>query len=137
MPSKKDIDRTPDPIDRHVGNRVRARRIVLGMSQSELADVVGVSFQQIQKYERGDNRISPSKLWRFGRHMGVPVEWFFMDMPLERGEPAMSDGLPEDRALLELAREWPAFSKEAKALLLKLGRDISRVQRFVEDRQAA
>lgn len=72
---------TPRPVDIHVGARVRLRRTLLGMSQEKLGEAVGLTFQQIQKYERGANRIGASRLWEFSRILDVPVSFFFDDMP--------------------------------------------------------
>jgi transcriptional regulator with XRE-family HTH domain len=67
----------PDPIDAHVGARLRARRILLGLSQSALAAKLGVTFQQVQKYERGANRLSASQLWRAAEALQVELSFFF------------------------------------------------------------
>ncbi len=67
----------PRPVDVHVGGRVRDRRTLIGMSQTELGKHVGLTFQQIQKYERGMNRIAASRLWRFSLVLGRPISWFF------------------------------------------------------------
>ncbi len=67
----------PNPIDIHVGKRLRARRIFLGMSQDDLAKKVGITFQQLQKYERGTNRVSASRLYLLSRVLDVPVDFFF------------------------------------------------------------
>ncbi len=75
----------PNPIDIHVGSRVRLRRTLLGMSQERLADAVGLTFQQIQKYERGTNRIGSSRLYQFAQVLDVPVSFFFDGMPSESG----------------------------------------------------
>ncbi len=72
---------TPHPVDVHIGARVRQRRTLLGMSQTKLGDRLGVSFQQMQKYERGSNRISASRLFALTRVFDVPIEFFFDDMP--------------------------------------------------------
>jgi transcriptional regulator with XRE-family HTH domain len=72
---------TPNPIDVHVGGRVRLRRTLLGMSQEKLGDALGLTFQQIQKYERGANRIGSSRLYELSRVLDVPVSFFFDDMP--------------------------------------------------------
>jgi transcriptional regulator with XRE-family HTH domain len=64
-------------IDRQVGARLRERRLLLGMSQQQLAYALGVTFQQVQKYENGTNRISASRLWDISRRLDVPIEWFF------------------------------------------------------------
>ena len=73
----------PNPIDVHVGNRVRLRRHLLGMSQEKLAKAVGLSFQQIQKYESGVNRVGASRLFHLGRALDVPVSFFFEDLSPE------------------------------------------------------
>lgn len=77
MDDSRKIAHTPNPIDLHVGARVRMRRKFLGKSQSELADALGLTFQQVQKYERGFNRISASKLYDTARVLLVPVGYFF------------------------------------------------------------
>lgn len=71
----------PDPVDIHVGGRVRLRRTLLGLSQDKLARAIGVSFQQLQKYERGTNRISASRLYALSKVLGVGISWFFEDAP--------------------------------------------------------
>lgn len=70
----------PNPIDVHVGNRIKLRRNILGMSQEKLASSIGLTFQQVQKYERGRNRISASRLWDFAKILGVQVSFFFEEM---------------------------------------------------------
>jgi len=74
---------TPNPVDVHVGGRVRLRRTLLGISQERLGDAVGLTFQQIQKYERGANRIGASRIYELSRILDVPVSFFFEDMPDE------------------------------------------------------
>ncbi len=69
--------RSPNPVDLHVGTRVRLRRQVLKMSQEKLGDQLGVTFQQIQKYERGANRVGASRLWRMSQVLDVPVSFFY------------------------------------------------------------
>ena len=69
----------PRKIDIHVGQRVRQRRVLCGLSQTELANAIGLTFQQLQKYERGMNRISASKLWQISQVLDVPVQWFFKE----------------------------------------------------------
>ncbi|WP_299440454.1 helix-turn-helix transcriptional regulator [uncultured Rhodospira sp.] len=73
----------PDPIDVHVGQRMRLRRTMLGKSQDQMARALGVSFQQVQKYERGTNRISASRLFDVSRFLDVPVSYFFEDLTRE------------------------------------------------------
>ena len=72
---------TPNPVDVHVGSRLRLRRTLLGISQEKLGDAVGLTFQQIQKYERGANRIGASRLYELSRILDVPISFFFDDMP--------------------------------------------------------
>ncbi len=71
----------PNPVDVHVGARLRVRRTLLGMSQTTLGEAIGVTFQQMQKYEKGTNRISASRLFDLLRVLDVPLEYFFDDMP--------------------------------------------------------
>lgn len=73
----EDESKIPDPIDVHVGHRVRARRKMLGLSQTQLGKELGVTFQQVQKYERGMNRIGSSRLFRIAGALDVPVSYFF------------------------------------------------------------
>lgn len=73
----------PHPVDVHVGSRVRMRRTLLGMSQEKLGDALGLTFQQVQKYERGANRVGASRLFEISRILDVPVSFFFEDMPSE------------------------------------------------------
>src|ERR1700722_3677384 len=71
----------PNPIDVHVGSRVRLRRTLLGMSQEKLGNAIGLTFQQVQKYERGANRIGASRLYDLSHVLDVPVSYFFEEMP--------------------------------------------------------
>ena len=75
----------PNPIDIHVGSRIRLRRTMLGMSQEKLGEALGLTFQQIQKYERGVNRIGASRLFDLARVLDVPIGFFFDDMSPELG----------------------------------------------------
>jgi transcriptional regulator with XRE-family HTH domain len=75
------MNKTPNPIDRHVGARVRMRRLMVGLSQSKLADALDVTFQQVQKYEKGANRIGASRLQHLARVLDVPPSFFFEGAP--------------------------------------------------------
>ena len=77
MTIEKDATRVPNPVDVHVGLQVRLRRKQLKISQEKLADALGLTFQQVQKYERGSNRISASKLYEIARTLKVSIAWFF------------------------------------------------------------
>jgi transcriptional regulator with XRE-family HTH domain len=91
---------TPDPIDVYVGKRLRIRRKELGLTQERLADKLSLTFQQIQKYERGTNRISASKLYRAAMVLGVGPEWFFNGLPTApAGGAAVAS--PEMQSLLD------------------------------------
>jgi transcriptional regulator with XRE-family HTH domain len=74
-------DGRPSPIDVHVGSRIRLRRTLLAMSQERLGDALGLTFQQVQKYERGVNRVGASRLFDLSRVLDVPISFFFDDMP--------------------------------------------------------
>jgi transcriptional regulator with XRE-family HTH domain len=78
----------PNPIDIHVGSRIRLRRTMIGMSQEKLGESLGITFQQIQKYEKGTNRVGASRLQNISSILNVPVSFFFEDAPGHDGEPA-------------------------------------------------
>lgn len=82
------MKKAPDPVDRHVGHRVRVRRLLVGVSQEKLGDALGVTFQQIQKYEKGTNRISASRLRQIADMLGVPVSFFYEGAPRQDGTPS-------------------------------------------------
>lgn len=89
LPSPHTLSRRgegPNPIDIHVGSRLRLRRTLLGLSQEKLGEAVGITFQQLQKYERGSNRISASRLYNLSQVLGVPVSFFFDDLPVGHGD---------------------------------------------------
>jgi transcriptional regulator with XRE-family HTH domain len=79
--------KAPNPIDKHVGSRVRMRRMMLGMSQEKLGDALGLTFQQVQKYEKGTNRIGASRLQQISNILQVPVAFFFEGAPHLPGTP--------------------------------------------------
>jgi transcriptional regulator with XRE-family HTH domain len=78
--------KSPNPIDKHVGSRVRMRRMMLGMSQEKLGDALGLTFQQVQKYEKGTNRIGASRLQQISHILQVPVAFFFEGAPNLAGQ---------------------------------------------------
>ncbi len=110
----------PDPIDIHVGSRVRLRRTLLGMSQEKLGRALGLTFQQIQKYERGANRIGSSRLYKLSRIMDVPVSFFFEEMPDETASRA--------RALREKTGETFKTEQLSKRETLELVRAYYRIE---------
>ncbi len=95
--------------DRHVGARIRERRITLGLSQQQLAQLIGVTYQQAHKYERGLNRISAGRLYDIAQVLNVPISWFFEGLSTEVAVVEMS---PRQRMCLELARNFAAIDNE-------------------------
>jgi len=103
----------PNPVDVHVGGRVRLRRTLLGMSQEKLGDAIGLTFQQVQKYERGANRIGASRLYDLSRVLDVPVSYFFEEFG-DSAAVASNEASPESyqanpmmkRETLELVRAY-------------------------------
>ncbi len=104
----------PSPVDMHVGARIRMRRKVLGYSQQTLANALGLTFQQVQKYERGTNRVSASKLHQIGQFLGVPVAYFFEGLPQP---PTVAEGVAGDA----VDREVQAFVATSQGLELVVG----------------
>src|SRR3984893_11079300 len=88
------VKKAPNPIDKHVGSRVRMRRMMLGMSQEKLGDALDLTFQQVQKYEKGTNRISASRLQGISQILQVPVEFFFEGSSRARGQHSAQRGAP-------------------------------------------
>lgn len=87
-------DKGPNPVDVHVGKRLRARRVMMGLSQGALAKSVGLTFQQVQKYERGLNRMGASRLFTLSKVLNVPVAYFFTGV---EGDAPEDDGFAEDK----------------------------------------
>ena len=86
--------KAPNPVDRHVGGRVRMRRMMLAMSQEKLGEALGLSFQQVQKYEKGTNRIGASRLQQISQILQVPVSFFFEDAPNVNARPHGAQDAP-------------------------------------------
>ena len=105
--ARRSPGRTQD-IDRHVGARVRERRIMLGLTQQQLADLIGVTYQQAHKYERGINRVSAGRLYEIAQVLSVPVGYFFEGL---QGEAARAVS-PRERMCLELARNFAQIPNE-------------------------
>ena len=91
--------KAPNPVDKYVGSRVRMRRIMLGMSQEKLGEALGLTFQQVQKYEKGSNRISASRLFYAAKILGVPVQAFFEDLPGTEGDTGFSEPSEENSVM--------------------------------------
>ncbi len=99
----------PEPVDVHVGIRVRLRRTLLGMSQTDIADALGLTFQQVQKYENGKNRIAASRLYQLSRILDVPVGYFFEGLE-GMAAARSSDDVMAKRETLELVRAYYRIS---------------------------
>ncbi len=104
------MKKKPNPVDVHVGGRVRMRRILINLSQEKLGDRLGLTFQQVQKYEKGSNRISASRLWQMAQILGVPVAFFFDDLPKEatRQQPGFGESAGEG-ALMDFLSSTEGF----------------------------
>src|SRR6202047_4069010 len=106
-PPRRSSGRTQD-VDRYVGARIRERRIMLGLTQQQLADLIGVTYQQAHKYERGINRVSAGRLFEVAQVLSVPVNYFFDGLDQENDR-AIS---PRERMCLELARNFAQIPNE-------------------------
>ena len=132
--------RAPNPIDTHVGSRVRMRRMMLGMSQSALGDGLGITFQQVQKYEKGTNRMGASRLQHISHILQVPVPFFFEGAPHLPGQSegngaapspayvseflATSDGLALTKAFMRIKK--PSVRRRIVALVEEIAGDDLR-----------
>ncbi|HEY7549805.1 MAG TPA: helix-turn-helix transcriptional regulator [Hyphomicrobiaceae bacterium] len=99
--------RRANPIDIHVGSRVRFRRMLLGMSQEKLGEKLGLTFQQVQKYEKGINRIGASRLFDLAQVLGVAVQFFYEEAPVPEARPMTADGVsdgPDEHSIVEFLR---------------------------------
>jgi len=129
---KRYIVHMPHIVDVHVGKRIRQRRWLIGMTQQKLAELVGIKFQQIQKYETGANRVSASRLWDIGEAMGVPVAFFFEGIKDEapREENAVGDtprDMLSDKEAMDLVRTYYAIPENQRRRLFELARVLSDV----------
>lgn len=135
-----DPEKFPNPVDLHVGGRVRMRRKMLGVSQERLAEALGLTFQQVQKYERGANRISASKLYDIARFLSAPISYFFEGLTdPSHGADAQHDATSEQHVHgflmtsegLELAAAFPRIGRS------KLRRRILDLVRALSDEDEA
>lgn len=125
---------TPHTVDAHVGSRIRTRRKLRGLGQVALAQRIGVTFQQIQKYEMGANRVSASKLYDIARALQTPVAWFFEGLNLSQNDDDLEGELSElavvDTFLrtpegVELVRFFPRLSSRERRGLIALVREVA------------
>jgi len=121
----------PHPVDVHVGKHIRHRRWLVGMTQQNLAERVGIKFQQIQKYETGANRVSASRLWNIADALGVEISFFFEGLESESSEKSGADGVPADlmgdKEALDLVRSYYAIPENQRRRLFELARVLSDV----------
>ena len=118
------------PVDVHVGKRVRHRRWMVGMTQQQLAEKVGIKFQQIQKDETGMNRVSASRLWDIAAALSVPVSFFFEGLeskPDADTQSALPADILADKEALELVRSYYAIPDNQRRRLFELARVLSDV----------
>lgn len=125
------------PVDVHVGKRVRHRRWMVGMTQQQLGEAVGIKFQQIQKYETGMNRVSASRLWDIAKAMDVDVRFFFEGIEegvtdtapddLKTESPKMQGDLLADKEALELVRSYYSIPENQRRRLFDLARALTDV----------
>ena len=121
----------PHPVDRHVGRRVCEKRIALGYNQRDMGRALGLTFQQIQKYEKGANRVSASKLWDIARFFKVDIGYFFEG--LTTAAPGMAEGeaepfvhdFPATRQSMEIGRLAPQLSVRQQKLVLDMMREMA------------
>lgn len=120
----------PHPVDKHVGRRVCEKRISLGYNQSDLGRALGLTFQQIQKYEKGSNRISASKLWDISRFFKVDIGYFFEGLGearpgMAQEGAAFAHDYPATRYTIELARLAPQLPVARQKMLVELVRALA------------
>lgn len=119
------------PVDVHVGKRVRHRRWLIGMTQQQLAEQVGIKFQQIQKYETGANRVSASRLWDIAEALDVPVSFFFEGLDEQEkdnsGKSVVPADIMGDKEALDLVRSYYAIPENQRRRLFELARVLSDV----------
>lgn len=119
----------PNPVDVHVGHRLRARRTLLGLSQEKVGEAMGLTFQQVQKYERGANRIGASRLWDMSRILNCPISYFFDEL---NGKTSSSTGSSNEddpliqRETLELVRAYYAITNaQVRRRIYDLARSLA------------
>ncbi|MFD1882821.1 helix-turn-helix domain-containing protein [Paracoccus pacificus] len=112
-------------VDVHVGKRIRHRRWMTGVTQQQLADKVGIKFQQIQKYETGMNRVSASRLWDIAAVLDVPVSFFFEGLKDSEPVPQVEGDIMADKEALQLIRAYYAMPEVQRRQIFELARVLS------------
>lgn len=136
-------DGRPNPIDLHIGNRIRQRRTLLGLSQEKLASPLGLTFQQVQKYERGMNRVGGSRLWDLSRVLNVQVNFFYEDMPpsieeqsprflnipaaaLSENSPALTDPMQKEETIELVRNYYKIHNRRSAAMVFNLLSEMAK-----------
>ncbi|ATQ57207.1 helix-turn-helix domain-containing protein [Paracoccus yeei] len=112
-------------VDVHVGKRIRHRRWMIGMTQQQLAEKVGIKFQQIQKYETGMNRVSASRLWDIAQAVEVPVSFFFEGLEDGQAQATVEGDILGDKEALQLVRAYYAMPEAQRRQIFELARVLS------------
>ena len=123
----------PNPVDVHVGARVRTRRLLIGMNQETLARALGLTFQQVQKYEGGANRVSASRLSQIAEVLGVPISYFFNDLDPDGADPSRREAESRERLqrpeTIELIRSYYAIpDQEIRRQFLEMVKAVAQSQ---------
>ena len=120
-----------DNFNKHLGNKLKLRRLALGLTQTKVAKAINVTFQQIQKYETGANRVSASRLWDIASTLDVSINFFFDGLQAEKGVKIQSDAMPSDlmgdKEALDLVRSYYAIPENQRRRLFDLARVLSDV----------
>jgi transcriptional regulator with XRE-family HTH domain len=120
----------PDPVDVHVGARIRTKRLLIGMNQETLARALGLTFQQVQKYEGGANRVSASRLSQIAQILGVPISYFFSDIDLDGGGEAVARERLQRPEAIELIRSYYAIvDQRIRHQFLDMVKTVAQAQR--------
>ena len=125
--------KSPNPIDKHVGSRVRMRRMMLSMSQEKLGDALGLTFQQVQKYEKGTNRIGASRLQAIANILQVPVSFFFEGAPHEAGLPVGIGAAPSPAYVNDFLATSDGLSLTKSFMRIKSAKLRRRIVDMVEE----
>jgi len=126
------VRKVPNPVDKHVGSRVRVRRMMLAMSQEKLAAGLGLTFQQVQKYESGTNRISASRLQHISHLPGIPVPFFFEGAPQLPGQPEGIGEVPSPAYVSEFLATTDGLALTKAFMRVKAPRLRRRIVELVE-----
>jgi transcriptional regulator with XRE-family HTH domain len=127
------VKKAPNPIDKHVGSRVRMRRLMLGMTQEKLSDGLGLTFQQVQKYEAGTNRMGASRLQHISHLLQVPVPFFFEGAPHLTGQPEGIGAAPSSAYLSDFLASTDGLALSKAFMRIKEPKVRRRIVALVEE----